>query len=643
MKIIRNILYYAKILVPVCCLTACNYLDVVPPETADLDDTMRDKDDAINFLYSCYAALPYNAACNNLGALEASTDEFVNPLLWERMGQKVSWNQLSSTYQSNWSPVTLPWGYTYDYLGQCHLFVKILDELNPHGVTIEDKKQWRAEALFLQAYYHFRLLEAYGPIPIIDHYYPQNTGKTDMPGRSHFDYCVDKIVGWLDEAAKDLPATVEFQDLGRATSTICKAIKARLLLYAASPLWNGSFPFPNWKNQNYETPGYGKELVSNTYKPEKWERAQKACEEALQYALNEGKRSLFSLTASENRRSMQQLRLPNIPGVDDDFKKKVMQMQYLMSTSEADGNTEVIWGIATNGYTTNILEAVPHWVITKNDGTPWGGICCMSPLLYGVEHFYTADGKLPKDDVQLPQENWLKSAGYQGREDIIQLNTHREPRFYAWISFDGDEYGQKLCDGAPLIVQLRNSLKQGYNPTKFNRDNNVTGYLLKKWAAPDLTFRKDGGHNLKRIPTPFIRLSELYLNLAECYAALGEEQQALENLNVIRERAGIPTITTKDLKETSLMDWIRNERFVELYGEGHRYYDARRWMIAPQVFKAGVREGLNATTKENPTFEEFNQRIRVDQPFQWDDRMYLVPILANEIYSNPQLVQAPRY
>jgi hypothetical protein len=41
------------------------------------------------------------------------------------------------------------------------------------------------------------------------------------------------------------------------------------------------------------------------------------------------------------------------------------------------------------------------------------------------------------------------------------------------------------------------------------------------------------------------------------------------------------------------MDWIRNERFVELWGEGLRYYDARRWMIAPEVFAAGVRKGLN--------------------------------------------------
>ena len=73
---------------------------MVPPETADFDDTMRDKDDAIGFLYSCYSGTNYSAPCNNLGALESSTDEFVSPLLWGYLGQQVSWDQLSSTYVS---------------------------------------------------------------------------------------------------------------------------------------------------------------------------------------------------------------------------------------------------------------------------------------------------------------------------------------------------------------------------------------------------------------------------------------------------------------------------------------------------------------------------------------------------------------
>lgn len=91
------------------------------------------------------------------------------------------------------------------------------------------------------------------------------------------------------------------------------------------------------------------------------------------------------------------------------------------------------------------------------------------------------------------------------------------------------------------------------------------------------------------------------------------------------------------------MEWIQNERFIELYGEGHRFYDVRRWMIAPQVLAAGVREGLNAEVLTDPSFEDFNQRIKVAQPYKWTQRMYIAPILQSEIGKNTNLVQAPGY
>lgn len=74
-----------------------------------------------------------------------------------------------------------------------------------------------------------------------------NITNDQIPGRSHFDYCVNYIVGKLDDAANVLPATRSTEDLGRATSTICKCLKARVLLYAASPLWNGSFYKADWQ------------------------------------------------------------------------------------------------------------------------------------------------------------------------------------------------------------------------------------------------------------------------------------------------------------------------------------------------------------------------------------------------------------
>ena len=135
------------------------------------------------------------------------------------------------------------------------------------------------------------MCERFGPVSIVDNYPPMDTPKDQYPGRSHYDFCVDYVVKMLDDIVDSgaLPATVATDDLGRATSTICKALKARVLLTAASPLWNGSFPYRNWRNTKYETPGYGKELVSHEYSVKKWERALAACEDALNFALGDGK------------------------------------------------------------------------------------------------------------------------------------------------------------------------------------------------------------------------------------------------------------------------------------------------------------------------------------------------------------------
>ena len=142
-------------------------------------------------------------------------------------------------------------------------------------------------------------------------------------------------------------------------------------------------------------------------------------------------------------------------------------------------------------------------------------------------------------------------------------------------------------------------------------------------------------------------MAELYLNLAECYAALDDAPNALQNLNEVRSRAGIDELTSSDLTgDMTVMDWVRNERFVELYEEGHRYYDLRRWTIAPDMLKAGARRGLNGFNT-NPSFEDFNRPTQINQPFTWNDRLYLLPVWSrsgmDELYSNPQLVQAPGY
>lgn len=637
MKLLKNIKQWScAFMAAMFLMTSCDFLDVVPPEQAELPDATKTVESTLGFLYSCYAGvrnpMPYTD-------IEASADEYALPPLWMHTSHKAAYDL--NTPQSL---LDHRWGRFYRFIGQTLLFLKELDKTNV--VTDEKRKEWIAEANFLLAYYHFEVLRFYGPCPITDTYIPENTPTSEYNGRSHYDYVTEWIVNKLDEAIENgLPQKrSDVSEWGRATTVIAKALKAKVLLYAASPLWNGKFPYPNWENK-VETPGYGKELVSKTYKKEKWVRAEKACKEALQSALDNG----YELFQNEEKYKEHNISLPYIPGVNinqsegEKFAKKVLLMRYVIQMRPYEGNREMIWGL--NSDDSNTTCSMPTRVLKHNNGTWFNGWSGISPYLYTIEHFYTKNGKLPeKDPLFRPKADWLKSAGIQGREDIININLDREPRYYAWIAFNGGDFSSAICEGKPLKLEMRDGEKQGYNPNNFNRDHCVTGFLTQKYIQPNLNRSRNNSWNYEAKPKPLIRMAELYLNLAECQDMLGDKNGAIQNLNVIRKRAGVPELQESDITaEMTLTDWVRNERFIELWGEGHRFFDIRRWVEGPKYLGAGKREGLNAEEKINPTFEEYNRRIKVPQPYKWSPRMYIAPIFYNESYKNPQMVQAPGY
>ena len=639
-------------------ICSCSYLDVVPPEQPDLDDILTDNESVLDMVYSCYGYIEgrgLNPNCYTM-LTGGGTDECVAPQEWGNLGSKAQWgaitpSSINDTYNYPWRPC-------YSAIGYCNLFLKLLDEYNP-TVTPSDRQMYIAEVKFLKAYYHYRLLAMYGPIPIMDTHTDPNIPKDKIPGRSHFDYCVEYIVRLLDEAAEVLPNEHAPEYYGRATSVICKALKARVLVLAASPLWNGQFFDKTWKNSKYETPGYGMELVSREYDHQKWVRAKEACEEAITIAEQSGA-ALFNIEASEILRTNQKLALPQVPGLDastpegEEFRKRVMMLRFMMTTSPQDGNKEQIWAIAGGSGSSSMgynfmMASVPHYAVYTQIGSVWqnyGAWGGLSPTLYTVQNFFTANGVIPAEDPSFPAEsNWYKSAGLP-EDDIINLNVGREPRFYAWISFDGDEFSPVVNAGKPLICDMKNPEEGGYNAAKWGTRNYcVTGFLNKKWIHPNFRYtgsEKNNNFNSCSYPMALIRLPELYLNLAECYAQLGEDGNALTYLNKIRERAGVPQWTTGNLGEKSLLEAVLQERFVELYMEGLRYYDIRRYLNGRDRLSKECYLGLNAI-QEGPTFTEFNTVVPIAQQFSWHNRQYLMPVPNDEVYSNPQMVQAPGY
>ena len=663
-KYIKN--WSLSILTATCLLSSCDYLDVVPPEQPNLPDATSTYERTLGFLYSCYNGIKSVDPNFNgyLHEFNASTDEYTLPYRWSSDGiwDDYAWNTVTANNQ-NWI-----WGTTYQFVGQCLLFLQEVEKMDQTLIPEGELEIWKAEAKFLIAYYHFITLRSYGPIPITDTYIPMDTPASNYNGRFHFDYCVDWIVEQLDDAASILPAYREKTDeWGRATSVIAKAIKARLLLYAASPLWNGKFPYPAWKNVNFETPGYGKDLVSSAYDEKKWERARVACEEALTLAEGAGKHALYD---NDDYYATQQLSLPYVPGLSDmqydseidaeaiaertAFLKTILKLRYLVTTRADEGNSEIIWG-NWNKDNNGIYASLPHRILFLNNSTWWNGYSGVSPTLNSVQNFYTKNGlPITEDDEFFNESEWYKPSAYtrahtndKGQNVTLQVaNLHldREPRFYAWIGFDGGDYTSKLHDGEPLKLEMRNPEIHGFSQENFNRDNSATGYLSQKFLSPKIEFNKSGSGSWgNSYPAIQIRLAELYLNLAECYAAQNNVSKTLQYLNPIRERAGIPALTAGDITgDMTLTEWVRRERSIELWGEGHRFFDVRRWVEGQKYFGAGVRKGLNAGVK-NPTWEQFYTPTELPHPFVWTNRMYLNPVFYNEVYKNPQMVQAPEY
>lgn len=146
---------------------------------------------------------------------------------------------------------------------------------------------------------------------------------------------------------------------------------------------------------------------------------------------------------------------------------------------------------------------------------------------------------------------------------------------------------------------------------------------------------------------PIYRLAEVYLNLAEAYNELGQPNDALTYLNVIRDRAGLPDVTETD--QTLLRQIIQREWAIEFYEEGHRLFDVKHWKLED------IDNGLIGGPKKAFAFVYAPGRnsgsipahyvsywTRVVYTGFWSDKQYLHPFPSREV-NKGYLVQNPGY
>ncbi len=623
MKIVNKIILLAFLGV----LWSCNYLDIVPDETAQEKDAFSDPKAAERFLYTCYSYMPRdNWTQNSIDFLTG--DEVVTPFEHESFANFPKGNYTAINPQLSY------WKTLFAGLRNCYMLKKYISDVPNLPKTKAD--DYKAQADFLIGYYHFLLIQNYGPTIIIDGVEDTNKPVEDFKGREPLDKCVDFVAKTLDEAAKKLPLTRKGKELGLATSVMAKALKGKLLVLAASPLFNGNSEFYSGFNNPDGTP-----LMPLEYSNEKWGKAANACKEAIDLAHSAGIELYYATPGA----------LGNIPEPSN-MVERGLRFTFI----DKDNTHELIWAdYRPEGAYDLQPKSAPY---ATNSKWGWNGV---APTLAMVERFLTKNG-LPIDkDPEFDYAGRYKVGEFaaddkHGEGKTTKMNIGREPRFYAWITFengyyeiDGNQGGNSIYsdkykrgkDGGMLITKMMNGEPQGRNGR--NNDYSPSGYLSKKGVHP----KKTPEQSHINYPWPKIRLADMYLLYAEACVEADKLDEAKIYLNKVRKRAGIPDVETSwakvpgaTLDKNTMRDIVRQERMVELYLENQNFWDMRRWKLAEKYFGA-TPMGMNIQANN---IEEWSKPTPVDVERKFTSPTnYLMPIPQGDIDKNKKVVQNPGY
>jgi len=599
--------YLSVIFLLTAALAPCckKYLNVVPPATATLESAFNNSGAALNFFYSLYDYIP---RLDNVGATPEleTTDEICIPNWNNHTAKGYDRGQLNSSapYWNYWGTAGgNPGAGMYDGIRQCYTFLDNIDKTP--DIAPADLQRMKGEATFLIAYFHFVLLREYGPVVTIpDAIDLDATGSAYYPSRQPYDSCVRFIANLMDKAAAMLPATVSPTELGRVTSVVCKAMKARMLLYAASPLFNGNTEFySNFKNKD------GKALMNLTYDANKWKLAADASLDALNSAQAAGSKLYTSTIVTS-----------------DPFQAAVNNYRYTMVDS---WNSELLWGFTDPQ--TNSIDLF-HLTTPRIQGKTFNGEC---PTLSMVESYYTKNG-LPIDvDPSFDYANRYSLSG-----TTIKLHQNREPRFYASIGYDRGNYA---VNSTNIMLLMRSGETHGWSSSQ--SDFSPGGYLQQKGVHPASVLTTSAQTPVK-YPWPIFRLGELYLDYAEALNEYAPDQQAtvIQYLDAIRTRSGIPGVMASwalvgksSFTQDEMRTLIRRERMIELAFEGHRFWDVRRWKLGDKVFNQPI-YGMNI---KGTTAADFYQPTLIEQRIFNTPSYYLMPISVSDLGINANLVQNP--
>ena len=628
-----------------------DYLDVIPDNIPTIDIAFNNRATALNFLATCYTYIPEHAnVVQNFSMLAgdevwyyAENDFYMNNETSFRLAKGMQ--NVSNPYLNYWeggrgAPHSL-----FNALRDCNIFLDNL--VTVPGLEEQERLRWLDEVKVLKAFYHFWLMQMYGPIPIVENNISVGASAEETNVfRDPVDDVVNYLVQLLDEVIKgeNLPGVNNFiyTEQGRVTMPVAKALKAKILVLNASPIFNGNTDF------NSLVDSQGNSLVNQTYDPQKWVLAKDALYEAIESAESNG-HQLYEFTQQ-------------IP-INGELSEQVIEELSQRAAITESYNSEIIWAYGPEWTGDLQMWCQPRWTA---DHSALFGYTKKShaPTLNMVETFYSNNGVPLNEDIY-----W----NYADRYDVVstpllddnnenyhefyiednystaKLHTYREPRFYSSIGFDGGKWFSletTNINNIPYLDAKAGALsgKQGFEIYS------ITGYFAKKLVHYENVIAQEGS-TIKGYSFPIIRLSDLYLMYAEALNEVKEspDSEVYEYIQKVRDKAGLDdggdlvntwqlysSNPSKPSSKEGMRDIIHQERMIELALEGHRYWDLRRWKLADEYFSQPIR-GWNIFRPDVEGFYEV-ENIYYRNYLIKD---YLWPISQNELLRNPNLVQNP--
>ncbi|MCS4227234.1 RagB/SusD family nutrient uptake outer membrane protein [Sphingobacterium sp. BIGb0165] len=635
-------------------LGSCSkYLDVVPDNTLKLEDIFNIKVEAYNALAKVYSYLPNDDQTHvtswSLG------DEWLGRLDLNTNTGNLRAIRIMRGLQSQTSPQLGLWSGTeggkplYQGIRQCEVFLANIDKVR--DMTDGEKAEWKAQVKFLKGYFAFLLIQRYGPIVLPTGLAsPTSTPEELFLNRSKVEDCFNYVLNLMNEAIPNLTERVSSNNLGQIDQVAAKAIKARVLVFRASPFFNGNREyFGDFMDSD------GQPFFPQAEDKEKWKAAIDALNESITLCEANGL-GLYHFAKEPF--------IYDRPAFTANPER--MQTLYDLRMLIVDPwNKELVWGNSNlNYYNQGELAHSSNIRLPEGYGDgvvnePSYSWQWMGATYQMAERYYTENG-LPIDEdltydfsnkyeiIKTPassESSYTHWNGYmQPNTETIKLYMNREPRFYANL---GITAGYWRAHTVRINTMFYGNSHGGYNSSQHTTDFFATGIGTQKMVHPES--QSGAWQRTIKFPYPIIRMADLYLMKAEALNEYsGPSTEVYTLLDRVRERAGIPSVekawsdaslaktVNKHRTKEGLRDIILQERGIEFAFEGIHFWDMMRHKRATSAFSMPI-WGWNHTGTTGTSF--FVLDVKQERRFTIRDCLW--PIDLNEMNTNGKLIQNP--